>query len=148
MGGSHPSSRRLPWVAASVITLSVFAIAYYVPLFFVLPRSNSPPAAGFDVDWLLFQVSVVVGLVAALLVGYLFRRRFEHPLKGIFLTSAATIFLVVFAIFLVVSAQRANPFLTPNPAFVFVYVFASSAVVGSVSAAVIAAGAAIEKHFQ
>ncbi len=93
--------------------------------------------------WLYFEMSVVALIVVALLVGYLFRRRFEYPLRGIFLTTAASTFFVTLVIWLALLASTINGLSTPNPVFFVEYLLAFSATAGILVAGLIAAGAAI-----
>lgn len=91
---------------------------------------------------------MVVLLVVALLVGYMFRRRFAYPLRSIFLTCTASSFLVISAIFAVASAPVIDDLSAPNLAGLLVYVFVFSALAGTIVAALIVAGAAIRQRFR
>ena len=99
--GSLPrtlSPRRLPWVAASAIPVAVSGIALLLARNVLLPFSS--PAS---ISWLavLFgDVSYAIGLGVPVLVGYLFILRFEYSSKGIFITSAASTYVMVTAEFL------------------------------------------------
>lgn len=137
---------RFPWVAASFITPAIF-VALFLSQRYPFFSDNASPNTVFSLDWLYFEVSTVVLLVVALLVGYLFRRRFKYPLRGIFLTCSASSFFIILAIFLVMSAPVIDDLSVPNLAGFLVYVFVFSAFAGAIVAALIVAGAVIRQRF-
>jgi vacuolar-type H+-ATPase subunit I/STV1 len=99
-----------------------------------------------SLDWMYFEVSVAALMVVALLVGYLFRQRFEYSLRSIFLTCAASSFLMIMAIFLVMSASVVKDLSVPNLVGSLAYMFVFSALAGAMLAGLIVAGAAARQR--
>ena len=89
------SPRRLPWVAASAIPVAASGTALLLARNVLFPFSS--PA---NISWLATlygDVSYVIGLGVPVLVGYLFILRFEYSSKGIFITCAASTYVMVTA---------------------------------------------------
>ena len=135
-------------MAATVISSLVFPVVYRGSLSYFLPSANASLEATDNLIWLLFEASVVVTLVGALLVGYLFRRRYEYPLRGIFLTSAAVSFLVVLTVWLIKAAPVLGNLQATDSVAASVYMIVVAAVVGIILAALVTVGAAIRSYVQ
>ena len=134
-------------MAASVVASLVFPVVYRGSLSYFLPSSTSLEATD-SLVWLLFEVSAVAALVAALLIGYLFRRRFQYPLRDIFLTSAVVSFLVVAAVWLVTAVPVLGSLQTPDSALPLAYLLVTTVILGMILAALVTAGAAIRQRIR
>jgi len=128
---SHP---RLPWVAASAIPVAVSLAVLLLGNFVLFPsflRSAND-------QWYLTlygDVDYAVGLAVPILVGFLFRLKFEYSPKGIFLTCAASTYVMVLAEFLVLFGSSPGSTL-----FDFLWTFVASVFWALLGALLIVAG--------
>lgn len=132
-------------MAASFVTPAAFVAIVFVAWYVLLPNASTANASALGI---LYPVVLNVTLASvALSVGYLVRRRFGYPLRGIFLTCTATSFLVILAIESVwVGPEAFDTTVVSNTALFLFGIFASSAVASIMVAALIAAGAALNRR--
>ena len=125
------SHSRLPWVAASavpvVVSVSVSLLELFVP-------SLSLSALFSDADF-------AVGLGVPILVGYLFRLRYEATSREIFLTCAASSYVFVLAELLAVVGSTAGV-----SSFAMLWSFVAAAFWAVLGALLIVAGSALGRR--
>ena len=131
------SPRRLPWVAVSAILVAVSVAVLLVGEFVLFP-SFSRSANNLWYLTLYGNVDYAVGLAAPILVGFLFRLKFEYSSRGIFLTCAASTYVMVLAEFLILFGS--SPGSTP---FDFLWSFVASVYWALLGALLIVAGSGL-----
>jgi hypothetical protein len=131
---SHP---RLPWVAASAIPVAV-SLAVLLLGKFVLFPSFLRSANNLWYLTLYGDVDYAVGLAVPILVGFLFRLKFEYSPRGIFLTCAASTYVMILAEFLALFGSSPGSTL-----FDFLWSFAASVFWALLGALLIVAGSGL-----
>ena len=131
------SHRRLPWVAASAIPVAVSITILLLGQFVLFP-SFLRSANNLWYVTLYGDVDYAVGLAVPILVGLLFRLKFEFPPRGIFLTCAGSTYVMVLAEFLALFGSSPGSTL-----FDFLWSFVASVFWALLGALLIVAGSGL-----
>jgi hypothetical protein len=129
--------RRLPWAAASAIPVAVSTTFILLGEFVLFP-SFLRSANNLWYLTLYGDVDYAVGLAVPILVGFLFRLKFEYSPRGIFLTCAASTYVMVLAEFLALFGSSPGSTL-----FDFLWSFAASVFWALLGALLIVAGSGL-----
>ena len=130
------SPQRLPWVVASAIPVAVSGIVLLLARSVLLPFSS--PASISWLATLYGDVSYAIGLGVPVLVGYLFILRFEYSSKGIFITCAASTYVMVTAELLALVGSSPG-----HTVFDLLWAFVASAFSALLGAILIVAGSGL-----
>lgn len=132
-------------MAASAVPWAVSVAMLLVAEHTAFPSFSSPAAAS-SASTFFDATDYAVALAVPVLVGYLFRRRFEASSKDIFLTCAVSSYVIVLVILLALVVPSLGTSGSPGPAISLLLTFTSAAVYAILDAALITAGAAVGRR--